>query len=116
MIPKWNAREAWDTLLPYLRKSIKSGERETPRYLSTPEIWTEFVKGVVWKDVETYITERMIGHLQDLSKERSEAGRDSLQAAFAECEELLKLPEEIVEVLESIREEEKQTQPEPNKE
>ncbi len=115
MIPKWNAREAWNILLPYLRKSIKSGERETPRYLSTPEIWTEFVKGVVWKDVETYITERMIGHLQDSVKGDPD-NAEAIQAAFAECEELLKLPEEIVEVLETIREEEKQTQPEPNKE
>ncbi len=116
MIPKWNAKEAWNTLIPFLRRSLKSGERERPRYLSTPEIIEKFTKGVVWKDIETFITERMIGHLQDLSKEQSESGRDALQAAFAECNELMNLPDSITEVLETIREEEKQNQPEPNKE
>ncbi len=116
MIPKWNAKEAWNTLIPFLRKSIKSGNVEHPPYVSTPEIWEEFVKGVVWKDIQTFLIERSVDSLMELSAETDNSKRDALQSALGECMKLMYLNESIVEELETIREEEKQNQPEPNKE
>ena len=47
--------------------------------------------------MQDWLTERMIEHLMDLSKESDDSKRDALQASIAECSTFLFLPESMLQ-------------------
>ena len=99
MFQNWDIKRAFDTIRPKLRQAIREGDKERPEpaLRAGAEAWKRFQANAVWLDMQDWLTERMIQHLMDLSKESDDSKRDALQASIAECSTFLFLPESMLQ-------------------